>query len=251
MRPRDLDPRTGTRARGDGPRARRRAGRVRAARARGARTRHPRDHPGDDAGLRRATGARGQRRLPPRASSPRSRAAGRRWLLLPAIGSLTAVFVALVVVFGPPRGCPTPRSPSRSSAAFRAGEPAPWLATPARSAAAEESPRRRRPGRSAAARPEPAASPPPSSSGPLAAARRPLDAPARMVRATRRSRSSPPPDDFDRTADAVNDGVGALPRIVASWRIVGRSERRRRDLDLRIPTLAWTARSRRWRSSAA
>jgi hypothetical protein len=195
-----------------------------------------------------AAGQQPARRRPAR--WPRTR---RRWLLLPALGSLAAVLVALVVVLGArdsvdmardPSSAPSAREPATTARDQAAPAPAaggralPAIAERARDEAGSG------PGDVSTARrraPNAAVTPAPPSS---ASARVPAPPPAldraRTPRKVERSASmslQTPADEFDRTTDAVNATVARFAGIVASSQI-GQSDGSGGEAtyDLRIPT---------------
>jgi hypothetical protein len=175
----------------------------------------------------------------PRESPARVRRPGRRWLLLPAVGSLAAVLVALVVALGsdttsPPRSLgsapaerdqavPTEPDSSGDTAAAPAdesassgggaGEPAPNAAVAP--APVPRSTTSRKSG---------------SSAGDLTDSPRHVERGATIALET-------PLDEFDRTTDAVNTTVARFDGIVASSQI-GASDTAGGEatFDLRIPT---------------
>ncbi len=152
---------------------------------------------------------------------------GRRWMLLPAAGSLAAVVVALVVVLGASGGADTTDSfSSEESPALRSGgsEAAP----PAEPGAAADSAAGAGAGGAAADRSS--AAPAPSSAAVSPARTRKVERSAVLALRT-------PEDDFERTTDAVIATVGRLEGIVASSQI-GASDTAggEASFDLRIPT---------------
>jgi hypothetical protein len=177
--------------------------------------------------------------------------AGRRWPILPAAGSLAAVLVALVVVFGGRDGTSTPvgdslaggAATSRDSAGSEAAVPAdPESATDSAggggSAGAGEADRS---SKQMNAEPAPssvppggasiAPSPPPPPTGAISPAR------ARKAERSAVLALTTPDDDFARTTDAVIATVGRFRGIVASSQI-GASDAQGGEatFDLRIPT---------------
>ncbi|MEA2142812.1 MAG: hypothetical protein QOI64_1242 [Solirubrobacteraceae bacterium] len=173
--------------------------------------------------------------------------AGRRWMLLPAAGSLAAVLVALVVVFGgngadnrstvandfgsagkeaaiPSAGPEAVTDSAGGSSAGSAGSGG--VAADREAAAPARAQRAKAP---AAASIAPA--PPPPSPGAIA------PAPTRKVERSAVLALSTPDDDFERTTDAVIATVGRFRGIVASSQI-GASDASggEASFELRIPT---------------
>jgi len=156
----------------------------------------------------------------PREPPARVRVRGRRWLLLPALGSLAAVLVALVVVLadgGDDTNTLMGRSaPSEQAAPAAGGE-----------AAADQTARAGAP-----QTPAPATS--------TAARRAPSVGVTEAPRKVQRSASialQTPEDEFDRTTDAVNATVARFGGIVASSQIGASDESGgEATFDLRIPT---------------
>jgi hypothetical protein len=156
----------------------------------------------------------------PREPPARMRVRGRRWLLLPALGSLAAVLVALVVVLadgGDDTNTLMGRSaPSEQAAPAAGGE-----------AAADQTARAGAP-----QTPAPATS--------TAARRTPSAGVTEAPRKVQRSASialQTPEDEFDRTTDAVNATVARFGGIVASSQIGASDESGgEATFDLRIPT---------------
>lgn len=161
----------------------------------------------------------------PRERPARPRVPGRTWVLLPALGSLAAVLVALVVVLGgggsdsndtfssaPSREAPTPTSAAPETAPGGAGR------------AADQAAQAPAPAASSAARP-PAAPP-----ADVTTARRKVERSASIALQT-------PADEFDRTNAAVSATVARFGGIVASAQI-GESEGSGGEAtyELRIPT---------------
>lgn len=172
----------------------------------------------------------------PREAPARMRRPGRRWLLLPAVGSLAAVLVAVVVVLGSDRGgeistfssapaeseqaSPASREPERDSAASPADESA--SSGGGASSAAPNS----------AVAPAPV--PPTPKSAPLVGAV--TDSPRKVERGATISIETPL-DEFNRTTDAVNTTVARFDGIVASSQIGASDEAGgEATFDLRIPT---------------
>jgi uncharacterized protein DUF4349 len=162
----------------------------------------------------------------PRQSQP-ARGRGRRWLLLPALGSLAAVLVALVVVL-------TDRRETNVST----GRAAP-IEQPAPGARERDAPASAARGDATAdqaARPVAPQAPATST----AARRAPSAGVTQAPRKVQRSASialQTPQDEFDRTTDAVNVTVARLGGIVASSQIGASDERGgEATFDLRIPT---------------
>lgn len=186
-----------------------------------------------------------------RAPGMRRAASSRRWLLLPAVGSLAAVLVALVIVLGGNDGIGTGESltgdePNALSSGGREAA-APADGDTADSAGGSGSPdaggRQGDPATSAAAR-RAAPVAPGASVSPSASTVSPPPPPAAVSPARPRKveRSAvlalrTPDDDFERTTDAVIATVGRLGGIVASSQI-GASDTvgGEASFDLRIPT---------------
>jgi len=168
----------------------------------------------------------------PREPPARVRARGRRWLLLPAGGSLAAVLVALVVVLSDGDDDPTPlpmagTEQAAPSAALRERsdtDSAPGGAAAADRAARAPAPQASAPGARTAA---PARVAPPVG---------PTQAPRRVER-TAAIKLETPEGEFERTTDAVNATVARFGGIVANSQI-GESDERGGEatFDLRIPT---------------
>ncbi len=174
--------------------------------------------------------------------------AGRRWLLLPAAGSLAAVLVALVVVLGGGGDEGTPVANDLGSGGSEAAIPADGdaagsaAAGPAADSGAESSAgsgdsAADRPSRSSAA-PDPAATAAPSTAvapSPPAGAIAP--APVRRVQRGAVLALRTPSDEFARTTDAVIATVGRFGGIVATSQI-GDSDAAGGEamFDLRVPT---------------
>jgi len=186
-----------------------------------------------------------QERVPVSVRRPWADWSGRRWVLLPATGSLAAVVVALVVVFGgtndtgtfadqASRDADTPSSAltEEASPAAGAADSAGGAGTGGSAGGAADR---------AAAAPAPSAKsggatsiapvPPDPSPGAIAPAR------TRKVERSAVLALSTPDDDFERTTDAVIATVGRFGGIVASSQI-GASDAMggEASFDLRIPT---------------
>ncbi len=155
---------------------------------------------------------------------------GRRWVLLPAAGSLAAVLVALVVVLGADDAGDTGTSLSAGPEATSSATPSAGVA--ADSAAAEDTP-------AAAQRATvPDAIPPLPSAGSAASGAGAIaPAPARKVQRGAVLVIDAPDGRFDATTDAVIATVGRFDGIVASSQI-GSSDATGSEatFDLRIPT---------------
>ncbi len=163
---------------------------------------------------------------------------GRRWLLLPAAGSLAAVLVALVVVFGGGSGEPTPTAMSREGAGtpLEAAVPdAPSAGVAEDSAASGEPDQAAQAGRSAAPAPAQSSGGASGSAGgsPLSIA----PAPSRKVERIAVLVIQTPDGRFESTTDAVIATVGRFRGIVASSQI-GSSDANggEASFELRIPT---------------
>lgn len=168
-------------------------------------------------------------REPARALSRRPR---RRWLLLPAVGSLAAVLVALLVVFGSETRSLSERGGDAADDDVAAvhGEEASPAATTARE----------RPGASVDQAAGVPAEPAPSASPASRAAPPPAIAPTRSPRKVERSAAiaiQTPEEDFAETTAAVNATVARFGGIVASAQ-TGESDGSGGEAtyDLRIPT---------------
>ncbi len=167
--------------------------------------------------------------------------AGRRWVLLPAAGSLAAVLVALVVVFGGANGEPTATEMSRDGLASSATE----AAIPAEPSAgvAEDSATSADVDQAAKAQAQRSAAPAPaqSSGGAGGSAGGSLlsiaPAPARKVERNAVLAIETPDGKFESTTDAVIATVGRFRGIVASSQI-GSSDANGGEatFELRIPT---------------
>ena len=173
----------------------------------------------------------------PREQPARLRAPARRWTLLPALGSLAAVLVALVVVFGGGGDDSRDAVEDRNLGPSTQAAPAPGAtADDARGgAAADEAARAPRPPASSAAGGRAQAAPP----APAQAQAPALDA-SRVQRKVERSASiaiETPSGEFERTTAAVNRTVARFGGIVASAQI-GESEGSGGEAtyELRIPT---------------
>ena len=161
----------------------------------------------------------------------------RRWLLLPAAGSLAAVLVALVVVLGNQgqddadtslAGKPEVREDSSSSGGAADRKAAPALAAPPRPPATSDP----------AASSGTAAAPPPSVSRRSPAPAAPV-APTKTPRKVQRSAElvlAVPSGKLDRTADGVIRTVDRFGGIVASSAIGTLESTGEATFDLRIPT---------------
>ncbi len=178
----------------------------------------------------------------PREQPARVRRPGRRWLLLPALGSLAAVLVALVVVLAGTSG-----GEDASTLAGQAPAPAgTGVERDAGSTGADESASsagRAGSGAGVAEAVEPAPGPPADQAAPAA---RVSPAPPASVGATTAPRKversasiaiQTPVDEFDTTTDAVNAVMARFGGIVASSQI-GQSDAGGGEatFDLRIPT---------------
>jgi hypothetical protein len=173
----------------------------------------------------------------PRQPPARVRRPERRWLLLPAGGSLAALLVALVAVLGSTDGGGRDEASSSSdSAAVQTEQASPASRATGRDEAAGASNGAARADRAAGAPPEPA---PPAAS--VAGGRpAPAIAPTRAGRKVQRSAAislETPQDEFDTTTAAVNSTVARFDGIVASAQI-GESDASGGEAmyDLRIPT---------------
>jgi len=162
----------------------------------------------------------------------------RRWLLLPAAGSLAAVLVALVVVLGNQgqddagttslAGKPEVREDSSSSGGTADRKAAPALAAPPRPPATSDP----------AASSGTAVAPPPSVSRRSPAPAAPV-APTKTPRRVQRSAElvlAVPSGKLDRTADGVIRTVDRFGGIVASSAIGTLESTGEATFDLRIPT---------------
>jgi len=166
----------------------------------------------------------------PREPPVRVRVRGRRWLLLPALGSLAAVLVALVVVLadgGDDTNTPMGRAaPSEQAAPAAGGAERDEAPAPGRDEAADQAAR--------------AMTPAPATSTAARAPRAPSAGVTQTPRKVQRSASialQTPEDEFDRTTDAVNTTVARFGGIVASSQIGASDERGgEATFDLRIPT---------------
>ena len=177
---------------------------------------------------------------------------GRRWMLLPAAGSLAAVLVAILVVFGADgRGGPdtldsfsSEESPALTSGGSEAAIPAAPDAdaggagassSGSGSGAAEDRATQSEaaptsPAGAAGAAPSPSTVAPPSSQAIKPARSRKVERSAVLALRT-------PEDDFERTTDAVIATVGRFGAIVASSQIgAGDATGGEASFDLRIPT---------------
>ncbi|CAN5236792.1 hypothetical protein BH20ACT16_BH20ACT16_02850 [soil metagenome] len=169
-----------------------------------------------------------------------TRRPGRRWLLLPALGSLAAVLVALIVVFGSSDDPGIPVFSGGSEALPARGAAADEAASPADSATSSSGARESDDDNRRAARPSPAVTPPPP---PDSAARNMAtlgDTARKVERKVERNASiaiETPRGGFDRATDAVNAVVARFRGIVASSQI-GASDASGGEatFDLRIPT---------------
>jgi len=176
----------------------------------------------------------------PREQPALVRRPGRRWLLLPAVGSVAAVLVALVVVLGSSRGGEITSFSGETRALPQSGA----VAADESASAPEETTADRRQssgGSSGNAVPPPAAEPAPA---PSSATTEP--APSAAVGGTSAPRKvernasiaiETPTAEFDTTTDAVNAVVARFGGIVASSQI-GQSDASGGEatFDLRIPT---------------
>ena len=162
----------------------------------------------------------------PREQPSRVRMPRRRWILLPALGSLAAVLIALVVVLGGDGS----DSPSRSADDL-ASAPRQSAAEPAGAAADESAP--------AAAAPAPAASAGRSAPIPPVAPAPSVDVKpsARKVERSATLALETPAGDFDKTVAAVQARVASFGGVVASAQ-TGESDAAGGEatFDLRIPT---------------
>ena len=168
---------------------------------------------------------------------------GRRWLLLPAVGSLAAVLVALVVVLGSTDGGGSGEAAnSLDSSAVQTEPESPAARAIERdeaagaSSGASASSGGARADRSAS----PSAKPVPPGTPFTPAKPAPAVAPTQAARKVQRSASialETPQDDFDETTAAVNATVARFDGIVASAQ-VGESDASGGEAtyDLRIPT---------------
>jgi hypothetical protein len=180
----------------------------------------------------------------PREAPSRVRGSGRRWLLLPAMGSLAAVIVALVVVLG---GGSSPSSPTDFSAAPSARSPE---ASPSAGSAGDESAssdaagagssgardRKSAPAQPAAAAPAPSSS---STATPAPASSAQSVAPAvkRKVQRSAALTLETPDGTFDETTDKVGVVVAQFGGIVANSQIGASDESGgEATFELRIPT---------------
>jgi len=179
-----------------------------------------------------------QERVPVTVRRPWS---GRRWMLLPAAGSLAAVVVALVVVFGSDGETGTidsfsnEDSPALSSGGGEAAVPAePDVAADSaggaaadRQAAAPAPSQRAKGGASSSSAPSPA---PPSPDAVAPARSRKVERNAVLALRT-------PDDEFERTTDAVIATVSRFGAIVAGSQISATDAAGgEASFDLRIPT---------------
>jgi hypothetical protein len=182
----------------------------------------------------------------PREQPARARAARRRWLLLPALGSLAAVVVALVVVLGNGTGTTSLSDGAKDNATGTTSlgdGAAPAGGAVARDQGASSATEQSSPGagRAPAAAAAPAPAPPAAAStAATAKATPPLGDVSRGARKVERNATiaiQTPADEFDRTTDAVNTVVARFQGIVASSQI-GSSDAGGGEatFDLRIPT---------------
>jgi uncharacterized protein DUF4349 len=172
-------------------------------------------------------------REPPARAGGRLR--GRRWLLLPALGSLAAVLVALLVVLTDGGDEPTPLM-DRPAPSEQAAPPADGGQRDAAPAGAR--------GKMAADQAAGAAAPQaagPAPSSPARAGPAPSIDPTQAPRKVQRSATlalQTPARAFDRTTDAVNVTVARFGGIVASSQIGASDESGGEAMfDLRIPTV--------------
>lgn len=170
----------------------------------------------------------------PREQPARPRRPGRRWLLLPAAGSLAAVLVALVVVLGGGRDETTVDGPAALGSA-PSEQASPASAAPTAPDASSIPRRDAVPGSQAV---------PPSGgaadlAAPAPAARSQAIAPqaSRKVQRSASITLETPDARFDATTDAVNSTVARFGGIVASSQIgAGDDSGGEASFDLRIPT---------------
>jgi hypothetical protein len=185
----------------------------------------------------------------PREQPSRVHRPGRRWLLLPAAGSLAAVVVALVVVLGGGRDEPTVAGPSSLGSA-PSEQASPASGAPTEPGAAAEPDASTQPDASTAGRGAAQSSQAVAPSGPAAD----LAAPAPTTSPAARSKAIAPQASrkvqrsasialqttdarFDATTDAVNTTVARFGGIVASSQIGASDESGgEASFDLRIPT---------------
>lgn len=175
----------------------------------------------------------------PREHPTRMQRPGRRWLLLPAVGSVAAVLVALVVVLGGGGG-----DDEITTFSGEARAPASGAVAADESAAAPEEPtadRRQSSGAGSGSAAPQAVEPAPAPSSATAKAAPPASvggtsAPRKVVRNASIAIQTPAAE-FDRTTDAVNAVVARFGGIVASSQI-GASDASGGEatFDLRIPT---------------
>jgi hypothetical protein len=160
--------------------------------------------------------------------------AGRRWVLLPAAGSLAAVLVALVVVFGGGSSSPSQLSSSESPSTEAAIPAQPEAGVAADSAGQADEAVRNRAARKSAAAPAPAQSSAGSGGGASASI---APAPVRKVERNAVLVIQTPDGRFESTTDAVIATVGRFRGIVASSQI-GSSDASggEASFELRIPT---------------
>jgi len=160
----------------------------------------------------------------PREQPPRLHRPGRRWLLLPAAGSLAAVAVALVVVLGGGRDDSTVAGPAAlGSAPSEQASPASGAAGAPDAAAGHAAP-------NDLAAPPAAALPAARSKAIAPQASRKVQRSASMTLQTTDAR-------FDAATDAVNGTVARFGGIVASSQIGASDESGgEASFDLRIPT---------------
>ncbi len=162
--------------------------------------------------------------------------ATRRWVLLPAAGSLAAVLVALVVVLG--AGSDEPAHTTVSPDGSRSSLPAAAAPAVPATGAAEDSAGAGEPGRTSEAPRGAAPAPTPSgSAGGGGGSAGLAPAPARKVERSAVLVIQTPDDRFESTTDAVIATVGRLRGIVASSQIgSGDAAGGEATFELRIPT---------------
>lgn len=170
---------------------------------------------------------------------------GRRWLLLPAVGSLTAVLVALVVVFGSGGGDGVPQNASAPPPTEEASPAAGAVVADEAASPADSESSSSGSGGSTANRPAAPPPPPPDAPAPAASSSArlkaapsvgPAQSPRRVVRNASISIETAE-GDFERATDAVNAVVARFRGIVASSQIgAGDASSGEATFDLRIPT---------------
>lgn len=179
----------------------------------------------------------------PREQPSRVRRPGRRWLLLPAVGSLAAVLVALVVVLASGSGSEPTMVGRPDSAPVEDASPSAGAGAREKTRAADDAVSSGGAGAgSSQALPSEPAPPPPTAASPSAT--RAAPAPSAITRAPNRKVErnasiaiETPAEDFAKTTAAVNTTVARFGGIVAGAQ-TGESDASGGEAtyDLRIPT---------------